>query len=402
MLAGILVSIPLARNSVPLYPQDLVSYIGGFYASEDGHSPYNTEASRASLRARGIEVEAVYDYVYPPPFLLILKPLAVLPYRLYRMLWIGASILAVWGGAWLLAMRLGGRSALLFAALSAIFLLLSRPMHDCLYWGQVSCFVFAAVSVQVYARFKGAAAGAAAALHPMLKIGFVPLMVFLKGRKAWIYLLVGVLVLGLLGGAIFGFDAYAGWVGQIQRIGRTWDMDVKNNLSFGSVIRRVAEQASISDEQRLAARGDDQKRMDLIARVTQRTRLVQNSIMLLVAGAVVARLLMILRAGHRPGRYYMLALVCLGTLALLPYVWIHYALVMLIPLWFILSSGMRNQALLLWATMMLYGLPLSDALGAWSQMPGLRSAVPLGWLAWLLARGDPGLQGSIGRSETHG
>lgn len=98
LLLGMLLSIPLARSRVPLYPGDLTVYLGAFYAAEDGQSPYDRQALDSSLRARGIEKEAVADYVYPPPFLLPFRLLDLMPYRYFRMLWIGASIMAVWGG----------------------------------------------------------------------------------------------------------------------------------------------------------------------------------------------------------------------------------------------------------------------------------------------------------------
>lgn len=184
-----------------------------------------------------------------------------MPYRYFRMLWIGASILAAWGGSWLLSLRLRGRRRLAFAVLSALFLLVSGVMHDCLRWGQVSCFLFAVICVLASRRFRGVLAGVSSAL-----------------------------------------------------------------------------------------------------------------------------LLLMVRSERRPQREYLLSLACLLLVVALPFVWLHYRLVLLVPLRYLLAVGRGRAALLLWVSIMLYGLPLSSTWGFWASLPGLRSLVPLCWLAYLAWR----------------
>jgi len=386
LLLGMLVSIPLARSRVPLYPGDLAVYIGAYYASEDGESPYDIDALDSSLRARGIEIEAVADYVYPPPFLLPFRLLGLMPYRYFRMLWIGASILAAWGGSWLLSLRLRGRRRLAFAVLSALFLLVSGVMHDCLYWGQVSCFLFAAICVLACRRFRGVLAGASSALLLLAKVGFAPFVAFIRGGRAWIALAALVVLLFLLGGAELGFGSYPAWIGKIEEIGDTWKSDLSNNLGLLSLTSRAVESVSVSDEQRDMALRNPELRFGMAQDLSRRTRIVNASLLAVLLGGLSLRLLLMVRSGQRPQREYLLSLACLLLVVALPFVWLHYGLVLLVPLWYLLAVGRGRAALLLWVSIMLYGLPLSSSVGVWTSLPGLRSLVPLGWLAYLAWR----------------
>jgi hypothetical protein len=126
--------------------------------------------------------------------------------------------------------------------------------------------------------------------------------------------------------------------------------------------------------------------------------MVNAALTVLILGAVLLRLLHMVRSGNRPGRTYLISLACLAVLVVLPFVWLHYALVMLIPLWILLASGRNREAAVLWLTMMLYGLPLSSTWGIWTSLPGLRSMIPLGWLAYMVRPGG-GLYGTESPQE---
>jgi hypothetical protein len=372
-----------------MYPADLMAYMGAMYAEQAEERPYDVEAADRALTARGIQVDSLAVYVYPPPFMILMEPARYLPYRLFRLSWIAMSLLAVWGSVCVLALRLRLRRSLLFSTVALVFLLASSALRDCLFWGQNTCLILAALTVMLVSSYSGLAAGVAGSILFLMKVGFWPLAALLRGRRTLCALIACVLVIFILGGLFYGFDSYANWKHTITEIGGTWTMQEKNNLSIGNIVDRATTSAVMDSEERMHAEQDNEYRVRMAARIHRIRQLIHAGLALSVLAAGVIRLLSIRSSSDLPaGRTYIAALASLYLLVFIPYVWLHYSLILLIPLFYIVSTRKAVFSLIVLPLMILYALPLSDSLGIWSSMPGLRAVVPLGMLMWLLLHGD--------------
>lgn len=389
ILAAVILTMLLLPEDVPEYPTDLVSYLGGLYAAIDGSDPYDADDALASLHARGFENEVIYGYVYSPPFLLFLEPVRIIPYRFFRTLWTGLGIVSVWAALFLLCLRLEGKDRILLAVLGACFLLVSSVLYDSLYWGQVSGLLLLAVSVLVYRGYRGIVAGVAASAFLFLKVGFIPFILFLRGRRAWSSLGAVVLLLAVFGLAVYGTGSYAGFVENIGIIGKSWNVDLANNVSIAGAAGMAAGEWLAPGMDLERARTDHDYRLEIAALVGRRVRLATTVISALIVLGMVFRLGYLFRKGFRPDRNFLLALAALALLVLLPFVWLHYGLILLVPLWYLVHSGRRIAAAAMTFSLILWGLPLKPAYGFWTEVPGLRALILLGWIVWLLTAGVP-------------
>lgn len=140
-VAAIRITLPtLTHVAVGAGYGDFSSYYYGARVALAGGSPYDLAALDELAKA---EIgRSVNPYIYPPPFLLVMAPLAALPVRAARLTWLALE-LVVMGGAMLLLRRLLGvagdpkTATLLIAVALATF----APLYDNLLMGQVNFLV---------------------------------------------------------------------------------------------------------------------------------------------------------------------------------------------------------------------------------------------------------------------
>jgi len=393
ILAGAALSLIRARRgTLQYYPKDLLTYMGGYYASSDGANPYSVDDSIRSLERRSFPT-AVYRFVYPPPFMLLMLPLEVVPYRYFRLAWLGVVFLASWAAVWLLSRSIRPPSRLCFAVLSASLLTGSSVLLDNLRWGQVTPLLVLSIAIMVQRGFRGAIAGIAGSAITM-KAGFVPLLLLLRRKRAVATLMVWLLAVSLVGGMVFGFGSYPRWVSGVQEIGRMWRLDSSNNLSLSGLISHSSSSWLIEpiDEER--ARSDDVYR---VSHAGEERRRISYALLAATVAAIVfaaARFRTLRRRGEELKRGYILSLAILLLTALLPFVWLHYGLFFLVPIRFLCRRGRRLEAIVMTAMAFAWGMPLGGSLGVWTSIPGLRSLIPLGWLLWLISSGPSRPAGS--------
>lgn len=381
LIIGLLASGLKACDRIPFYPQDLISYVGGFFAFSDGGNPYDTEFVRQSLIQRDINTSP-YRFVYSPPFLMLFFPLYFLPYSLFRIIWIIVSLLSVWLAIWLLSSRLKGLYSLLFALMGALYFTVAAALHDSLIWGQITPVMLLALSIVVFRDFKGVLAGIASSMFPLIKLAFSPLTFFIKGKRALYSLILMLLALMIMGAMIIGPKSYVNWFDSIRSIGEEWSFGGENNLSIIRGITIISETwIHEFDEHRAAM--DDEYRLQTALRIRNTDKTIYQVTVLLLTIFCAIRLYIRKRSGRTLKRDSLLAAVVLYLLVVIPFLWLHYGLFLIFPLWTLLRRRNITAAILFFATAMFWGMPICIP-GIIGSLDCLRFLIPLSWLVYFV------------------
>ena len=381
LIIGLLTSGLKARDRIPFYPQDLISYVGGFFAFSDGGNPYDTEFVRQSLTQRDINTSP-YRFVYPPPFLILFFPLQFLPYSLFRIIWIITSLLSVWIALWLLASRLKGLYSLLFVLMGALYFTVAATLQDSLIWGQITPIMLLALAIVVYREFKGNLAGIASSIFPLIKLGFSPLIIFIKGKRALYSLILMLLAMMIMGAMIFGPKSYVNWFDSISTIGEEWSFSGENNLSITRGISFLTKTwIHEFDEQRAVM--DDEYRLQTALRIRNTDKTIYQVTVLLLTIFCAIRLYIRKRSGRILKRDSLLSAAVLYLLVVIPFLWLHYGLFLIFPLWTLLRRRNITAAVLFFATALFWGMPICMPVIIGS-LDWLRFLIPLSWLVYFM------------------
>lgn len=378
MLAGLLITVLRVRDRVPFHPLDLMSYVGGYYANRDGGDAYDIDDSRASLAARGMAVEPS-PLLYPPPFLMTMLPLEVVPYRWFRLGWIGAGAVSAWLAVFILSKRLRKPGALVFTAGALLFLTVSQTLYDAIVCGQVTSFMLLALALVLCQGFSGIRAGIAAVVLTLQKVCFLPLALFIKGRRAAVSCLLLVALLSGVSALVFGQGTFPAWTHWMKRTGMTWGFREVNNLSITNAVEMITDGA-LSPQDRARAMEDHSFRVAL-ARNTREVSVAVYASLAMIAGLSAAFLLLRERGKLcSPDRERVLSVAVLYLLVFMPCVWIHYGLFIVFPLRELCARGRFTAAGWFLASALVWGAPLG-ALPSWP-----RFLVPLGWMIYMVLR----------------
>jgi hypothetical protein len=201
----------LLANQQPLFGDFLALWTGGKLAiAGQTAALYQEAASRALQHDLIPGFIRVAPYYSPPVFLLLLAPLAALPYPVAAVIFLALSA-GVYGVA--ARLLLPDRRAMIFAATLPVALLhLINLQTGLLVAGLTGLALF-------WLDKRPLTAGAMIALlaiKPHLALAW-PLMLAVRGRwKAFLAALAGVAVLILVAGAIFGFDVYPAFLANLK------------------------------------------------------------------------------------------------------------------------------------------------------------------------------------------
>jgi hypothetical protein len=371
LLLGALISTYRAHGSIPYHPMDLVSYLGGYHAARDGGNPYDFQDACQSLERRGINVEP-YLFVYPPPMLLIMTPLEIMPYRLYRLAWIASSVLAAWLSVYLLSRGTKGLMPL-FIAGAFVFLTVSEPLNDNLVCGQITSFMLLALALMVQRGFKGAVAGLSAAFLLLSKVGFMPLVLFLRGRRTLLVLAVLMICLSFSSVLLVGLNAFHDWMFCLLNINESWGFIGSNNLSVTHAVSLLAEEVLVKgDIERV--RTDDEYRFELASSQRVVLRIVFLCLAIVSLLTVIFRFCKMHKKGSVCSRECILSQAVLFLLAFIPCVWVHYGMFLLIPFRQLVVRGRSVLAVLFIMSAVVWGMP-NAPVPVW-----LKFLIPLVWL----------------------
>ena len=263
-------------------PYDLTIFLRAGDAVLDGTSPYPA-------------VAALHDdtqYVYPPFVALLMVPLAVLPSGLAAAAFAWLSLAAIAGALWLLGIR-DWRCYLV--------VLVSPLLHEALRWGTISPFML--LLAALCWRFRDDLRGAAAAGTALVsKLFLWPLAAWLAltGRvRSAVVATAGAVIVALASWAAIGFAGFADYPGLLRKL---------DGIA-------AAESYSVYAIGRTLGLGTAEARA--LAAVT--------------AAALLVLALRAVREG-REGDRRSLTLALAAALALSPIVWLHYLVLLYVPI----------------------------------------------------------------------
>ncbi len=213
------------RDGGVVLTTDFPSYYYGAVALSAGRNPYDVRLLASLARADGVE-NAVYPYLYPPPFASLVKPLVRFAPREAESIWTGAGVLLsaivltltlffrVWDTDAQSEARRMDLSERLLSALLVLLLLVVLPFRQNLEWGQVNLLVLGLVlcALLLSDRTKGEwSAGICLAAAAMIKVtpALLVVLFLIKGRRRSVYgFFLGVVILALLSIIIDGWSPW--------------------------------------------------------------------------------------------------------------------------------------------------------------------------------------------------
>ena len=238
-------------------------------------------------------------YQYPPPFVMLAAPFSVFGFDVGNWLWIG-FLLVCWAvGTAIIPVSPAARWTVLL--LGAI----GWPLIFGIRIGQVTPVLYLVFAVGWRNLERPTWLGASVAVGAMLKLQPGLLAVWLLAQREWRALIVA----GVVGGSVAAIAAAVGlwdWVGFLTLLrSLTNAVDIPVNMAIGATLRSLG--------------------LDLeLARTIQTLNTVVIILVVLLAG---------LRLPKTPG--FLVALI--GSQLISPIVWAHYALLLLLPVAWLLD-----------------------------------------------------------------
>lgn len=363
VLLGLSLSIVQVKKRAVFYPPDLTTYIAGYNSVINGLNPYSEIDTQQSIANLGITATS-YKYVYSPSFLLLFHCLKVIPYQLFRLFWLYGSVFAVWLSVLMLFLKsdIERRKSWVFLIGSFIFLLIADPLLSNSVWGNISAFLFLALTLVVIKSYQGKIAALASLFILITKVGFLPFLLFLRDKKTYQQLLISLTILIVVTISVYGLEHYSGWYCAIKEIGNTWNHDLDNNFSItNSISILVSDYIYKIDENH--AREDDRYRLYSAVKSARIVRNIYWGITSVVTVFIAFFLRKFYKINRKLYRDQLLSITILYILIFTPFVWVHYGLFLLIPLWVICNGTSLTQVILFVISSILWGTISSDSFG---------------------------------------
>ena len=259
------------------------AYLSAAHAIAEGRSPYPAEGAWV--------IENDRAYVYPPTLAALLVPLTLLPEWLAVLLWTSLGVATIAGSLWLLAVR-----DVRVYAVACMW----APVYTAVQNGNASLLIMLLAAITWRFRDRAGAAGIAAGLAIALKLFVWPLIVWLLVTRRFRAAAVttGSAVAFVAGSwALIGFEGIARYRSLIEELTRT-ALDLSHSITSVFVEVGLPRTAGIAAS-------------------------------FVVGGLLLAACV---RAARRDDELGALALALTAGLAIVPILWQHHLLVLLVPL----------------------------------------------------------------------
>jgi hypothetical protein len=293
----------------------LVAVVAGIYvafglatARETLGCDFSVYQSAAEQFLRG---QPIYDlsitktgscnvFQYPPPFVLLALPFALLGFNAGNAAWIAFLIACFVVGCAVMPVRREIRVAILLAGV------VSWPFIFGVRIGQVAPILFLLFSIGWRGLDRPAITGIAAGLGAMIKLQPGLIVVWLALRGSWSGVVAAVATVGVVAGlaALVGLGSWVDMLTLVRTLSNA--TDVPANVSIGAVVYRLGASSALAGAIQLAL-----------------------TVAALVLVVVSAR-----RSSAQAG--YLTAVIASQVVS--PIMWTHYALVLLLPVAWLLEQ----------------------------------------------------------------
>jgi hypothetical protein len=238
-------------------------------------------------------------YQYPPPFVLVAAPFSLLGFDAGNWLWIG-FLIGCWGvGTAILPLRIGTRWTVLL--LGAI----GWPLIFGVRIGQVAPILYLVFAYAWRNLDRPVSFGASVAIGALVKLQPALLAMWLLSRRAW-RALAAAAAAGLAIAALAAVLGLGDWLGLATLLRSLTDaVTVSTNMAIGATLHNLGMSASL-------------------AGTIQTLNTIAILLVVIAAGLWLPR---------TPG--FLVAVVC--TQLISPIVWSHYALLLLLPIGWLLD-----------------------------------------------------------------
>jgi hypothetical protein len=279
------------------YAFDFRQFFQGGVDVLDGRSPYPDPQSLSALPNDGRDLDAheiqdVFLFPYPAIAAIAITPLAALPFGLAAGLLTLGLIASLAGGLWLLGIRDWRCHAIAFSSILVL---------GAITLGTLTPLLFLLLAVAWRERDRARYVAPALAVAIALKLFLLPVVVWLVATRRFKAALVTV---SLTAAALVGGWAAIGWDG------------FRDYPRFVDALSTAVHAKSLSVTAFGVALGLSEQAAAMVAT--------------LLAGALVVAALVVARRAEGDMRSFVLALA--AALALSPIGWLHYYLLLLIPL----------------------------------------------------------------------
>lgn len=341
-----------------------------------GTSVYNADV--LVTLASGVDLgpySGVVDYTYPPPFLFIALPFALMPYPVARTLWLLFNLFCFVASLLLLIRMLNIRISWQRGVGYWIgLLLIAFPIYDTFLLGQANSIIFLCLTLCYLLSRQGRHFSAGIALSSAVAFKFtaIPLLIYFLARKQWSAVTGCLLGLTAWFGAsilLFGPNLQLHFIQML----RTWNLrylGMSTNVSPAALISRAF--AYLSNLDPLSV--DDATFMQVAS---------QSSFfypMLFLCTLLIALIVFLFccKAGNQD---LLFALAITGTVLISNLTWFHHLIVLFIPALILLSlhqqqpTLLKHYSLLLLVLFIALILPPVHVLGSDNSIPWLIASV---------------------------
>lgn len=318
-----------AADLFPLPPQiDFAAYYLAARALRGGMDPYDPSVLAELASSTGI---ADYTpYLYPPLLAVIITPLTALPYHIAAAVWLALSTAALVGALALLKSLVETRDRAFPFIVAAVFVF--PPVNHTLELGQINHFLLLLIAGAVMAPrtpVAGALIGIAAAIK-VFPAAIGGLFVATRNFRAIAALiLAGTAVTGASIAAPTSHRALREWIHVLPQINEQ-RLITPNNQSVSAVFARLLSPHRFEG----FTSGPDARWIELEP-VVQAPRLAPIAAVVAASLIIVVTALAIIRsrtAKGAPARAAHTGVIIAALLMVMPVVWDHYYVLLLVPL----------------------------------------------------------------------
>ncbi len=336
--------------------------------------PLYTDLPASVLRHTGERYDGLLVNAHPPASVLLVLPLAPLPFGQAFRIWNGVWLVVLAPALWALVRERPRVLSPWFLLPLAALLAISRPLEEEISQGQFNLFLLAAITAAWIADRRGRSGLAGALVGAATAVKLIPAFfaVYFAARRQWRALLgaaLGFAALNLLALALFGADAFIAFVTEVVPRASVNDESWRNASVRGFFVK-------LFDSGRLFA-------VPLV-HAPGVARLGPLACSAVVAALVAAAAW---RAETRDEQDRAFALCCVGTLLVSPLLWEHYLLLLVLPLvmlWPGAGALRGGRGFLIAVTLVLVLArpawlwdPAAALLGDFAEIRGKRAARPV-------------------------